>query len=132
MVRQLTPLVRFDGYHVLADVTGVPDLFHRIKPTLLGAAAVALAATRGDRCSSRGRAPSSRRGCWSSCRCWRSPCCMMVLALPRVLGTAWASLRQAGDLLGAAWGDGDLVEVAARLLAIVAVVLPIARHRATS
>ena len=36
MVRQLTPLVRFDGYHVLADVTGVPDLFQRIKPTLLG------------------------------------------------------------------------------------------------
>ena len=36
MVQQLTPLVRFDGYHVLADVTGVPDLFHRIKPTLLG------------------------------------------------------------------------------------------------
>ena len=36
MVRQLMPLVRFDGYHVLADATGVPDLFHRIKPTLLG------------------------------------------------------------------------------------------------
>ena len=36
MVQQLTPVVRFDGYHVLADVTGVPDLFHRIKPTLLG------------------------------------------------------------------------------------------------
>ena len=39
MVRHLTPLVRFDGYYVLADLTGVPDLFHRIKPTLLGAAA---------------------------------------------------------------------------------------------
>ena len=36
MVQQLLPLVRFDGYHVLADVTGVPDLFQRIKPTLLG------------------------------------------------------------------------------------------------
>ena len=36
MLRQLTPLVRFDGYHILADLTGVPDLFHRIKPTLLG------------------------------------------------------------------------------------------------
>src|SRR4051795_546900 len=34
MVRQLPPLVRFDGYHLLADVTGVPDLFHRIGPTL--------------------------------------------------------------------------------------------------
>ena len=36
MLRQLTPLVRFDGYHVLADLTGVPDLFHRIGPTLRG------------------------------------------------------------------------------------------------
>ena len=36
MVRQLTPLVRFDGYHVLADLTGVPDLFLHIRPTLLG------------------------------------------------------------------------------------------------
>ena len=42
MLRQLAPLVRFDGYHVLADVTGVPDLFHRIKPTLLGLLPAAL------------------------------------------------------------------------------------------
>ena len=28
MVRQLAPMVRFDGYHVLADLTGVPDLYH--------------------------------------------------------------------------------------------------------
>ena len=47
MLQQLTPLVRFDGYHVLADVTGVPDLFHRIKPTLLGALPVALGRPRG-------------------------------------------------------------------------------------
>ncbi|MET3350527.1 UNVERIFIED_ORG: hypothetical protein ABID57_002219 [Arthrobacter sp. UYEF1] len=36
MIRQLLPLVRFDSYHILADATGVPDLFQRIKPTLLG------------------------------------------------------------------------------------------------
>src|SRR4029078_855874 len=34
MVRQLPPLIRFDGYHLLADITGVPALFHRIGPTL--------------------------------------------------------------------------------------------------
>lgn len=34
MARQLVPLVRFDGYHVLADLVGVPDLFARIRPTL--------------------------------------------------------------------------------------------------
>ena len=27
MIRQLIPIVRFDGYHVLADLVGVPDLF---------------------------------------------------------------------------------------------------------
>ena len=36
MLRQFAPMVRFDGYHVLADLTGVPDLYGRIKPTLLG------------------------------------------------------------------------------------------------
>src|SRR3954464_4080691 len=34
MVRQLPPLVRFAGYYLLADINGVPDLFHRIGPTL--------------------------------------------------------------------------------------------------
>ena len=36
MVQQLLPLLRFDGYHLLADLAGVPDLYHRIRPTLLG------------------------------------------------------------------------------------------------
>ena len=36
MVQQLLPLLRFDGYHVLADMAGVPDLYQRIRPTLLG------------------------------------------------------------------------------------------------
>src|SRR5829696_2718372 len=34
MVRQLAPLMRFDGYHVLADLVGVPDLYARIRPAL--------------------------------------------------------------------------------------------------
>ena len=36
MVQQLLPLLRFDGYHVLADLAGVPDLYQRIRPTLVG------------------------------------------------------------------------------------------------
>ncbi|TXR56433.1 hypothetical protein [Quadrisphaera setariae] len=34
MLEQLLPLVRYDGYHVLADLVGVPDLFARIGPVL--------------------------------------------------------------------------------------------------
>jgi putative peptide zinc metalloprotease protein len=35
MLHQLLPVVRLDGYHILSDLCGVPDLFARIKPTLL-------------------------------------------------------------------------------------------------
>ena len=35
MLHQLLPVVRMDGYHILSDLVGVPDLFARIKPTLL-------------------------------------------------------------------------------------------------
>jgi putative peptide zinc metalloprotease protein len=32
IIQQLLPVVRFDGYWVLSDIVGVPDLFARIKP----------------------------------------------------------------------------------------------------
>jgi putative peptide zinc metalloprotease protein len=32
MIQQLLPLLRFDGYYVLTDLTGVPDILSRIKP----------------------------------------------------------------------------------------------------
>ncbi|MGH8827513.1 MAG: MinD/ParA family ATP-binding protein [Jiangellaceae bacterium] len=34
MAQQLLPAVRFDGYWVLSDVAGVPDLFARVRPVL--------------------------------------------------------------------------------------------------
>ncbi|GAC1611359.1 MAG: hypothetical protein NVS3B26_23710 [Mycobacteriales bacterium] len=36
MLRQLAPIIRADGYHILADLTGVPDLFAHIRPTITG------------------------------------------------------------------------------------------------
>ena len=34
MLQQLLPVVRFDGYFVLSDLAGVPDLFSRVGPVL--------------------------------------------------------------------------------------------------
>jgi putative peptide zinc metalloprotease protein len=34
MLEQLSPFVRFDGYFILSDLVGVPDLFARIAPIL--------------------------------------------------------------------------------------------------
>ncbi len=34
MLQQLIPVVRFDGYFILSDLAGVPDLFSRVGPVL--------------------------------------------------------------------------------------------------
>ncbi|MEZ0339590.1 hypothetical protein ACAG25_06355 [Mycobacterium sp. pV006] len=125
MLRQLAPLVRFDGYHVLADLTGVPDLFGRIKPILLGMLPW------------RWRDPEPRQlKLWARLvvTAWVvvvvplliGMLALAVIALPRLLGTAWASLNNQQDVLAASWADGDLVQAAARVLSIVAIVIPVA------
>ena len=124
MIRQLTPLVRFDGYHVLADVTGVPDLFHRIKPTLLGV----LPWRWGDP-EARLLKPWAR----TVVTLWVLvvvPALLlmvfaMVIAMPHVLATAWAKLQGEADIFGTAWQHGEMTEVGARLIAMAAVALPI-------
>ncbi|MGN6611324.1 MAG: hypothetical protein ACTHLJ_06075 [Angustibacter sp.] len=124
MVRQLTPLVRFDGYHVLADVTGVPDLFHRIKPTLLSA-------VPGRRTDPEAHAlkPWAR----TVVTLWvlvvvpllLFSFATLVVALPRVLATAWVKVGEQAHALSAATGAGQLTEAAARVLALVAIAFPI-------
>ncbi len=124
MVRQLIPLVRFDGYHVLADLTGVPDLFQRIKPTLLG-----VLPWRWRHPESTVLKPWAR----AVVTLWVvivvplllfSLWCLVV-ALPRIVGTAWDSAGKQGTLLTQAWSDFDVLEVLGRSLAVVAVIFPI-------
>jgi putative peptide zinc metalloprotease protein len=124
MLHQLTPLVRFDGYHVLADLTGVPDLFHRIKPTLHG-----LLPWRWRHPEATVLKPWAR-AVVSAWVLLVVPVLLfslltMVVTLPRMVGTAYASMLRQSMLLGRAWESGDLVEVAARAVAVVAVVFPV-------
>src|SRR4051812_9811358 len=124
MLRQLTPLVRFDGYHVLADVTGVPDLFHRIRPTLLG-----LLPWRWRHPETRVLKPWAR----AVVSAWvlivvpvlAFSLFVLVITLPRLLGSAWAALGKQAGLLEGAWSRADVLEVVVRLVAVLAVVFPI-------
>ncbi len=34
ILHQLLPFIRLDGYYIVSDLTGVPDMFSRIRPTL--------------------------------------------------------------------------------------------------
>lgn len=124
MVRQLLPFVRFDGYHVLADLTGVPDLFQRIGPTL-----ASLVPGRRDP-----RAAALKPWARAVVTTWvltvvpllAVTLVLMVLALPRIVATAWAAA-------GAQWSEattgaaaGDPVAAAGRALAALVVLLPVA------
>jgi putative peptide zinc metalloprotease protein len=124
MIRQLLPLLRFDGYHVLADLTGVPDLYQRIGPVMSG-----LLPGRWHQPEATALKPWAR----AVVVLWIllvvplmvGSLLLMVLALPRVLGTAWAGIERQAGMLGAAFGDGDVLGVMARALAVVTFVLPI-------
>ncbi|UZX04378.1 hypothetical protein F8G81_18500 [Arthrobacter sp. CDRTa11] len=125
MVRQLLPLVRFDGYHILADATGVPDLFQRIGPTLLGL----LPWRRGNN-----EAGVLKPWVRAVVTLWvlvtvpllLVTMTLMVISLPRLMGTAWASAAKQQSLLAESLSAGDLPGAAVRALAIAAVALPMA------
>jgi putative peptide zinc metalloprotease protein len=58
MLEQLLPFVRFDGYFILSDLVGVPDLFNRVAPVLRGVLRGVLARWP----AARGRPPASGYG----------------------------------------------------------------------
>ena len=124
MVRQLLPMVRFDGYHILADATGVPDLFQRIKPTLL-----ALIPWRKTDPEAQLLKPWAR----AVVTVWvlvTVPLLVfslvtMVITLPRVLGTAWDNGWKQQAMLSHSVAAGDFADAAVRALAIICIALPI-------
>ncbi|HET7326768.1 MAG TPA: hypothetical protein VFJ14_05710 [Nocardioidaceae bacterium] len=124
MIRQLTPLVRFDGYHVLADLTGVPDLFQRIGPTLRG-----LLPWHWHDPESTVLKPWAR----AVVTMWvlvvvpilLFSLAMMVIAAPRVVGTAWEKFGEYHAYLAQAWAQGDATRSAAGVIAMAAIALPI-------
>jgi putative peptide zinc metalloprotease protein len=124
MVRQLTPLVRFDGYHVLADLTGVPDLFSRIGPILASF------------WPTRWHDPRV-----AGLRWWARllvtgwvlvvvpilvfSILALLLAAPRLIGTAWASMGREWSDAAVNWSAGRNLDAVGGVLAVGAVALPV-------
>ena len=124
MVQQLLPLLRFDGYHVLADLAGVPDLYHRIRPTLVG-----LLPHRWNSPENKVLTPWARATITLWVLVTIPMMALMLLALvaavPRLLGTAGAAVREDAAALAGAWGDGEPLDVAGHVLQVLGVVLPV-------
>jgi putative peptide zinc metalloprotease protein len=124
MLRQMPPLLRFDGYHVLADLTGVPDLYHRIGPTVAG-----LWPTRWHSPQTHALKPWAR----AVVTLWvllvvpllLMTALVMIVTLPRVIASAAHSLTVQWALLTGRWVHGDWAGVGVKILALVAVALPL-------
>jgi putative peptide zinc metalloprotease protein len=123
MLDQLLPIVRFDGYFILSDLIGVPDLFARVVPIVKSA----LPAGRRDP-----RVAGLRRGARIVVTSW--VLCViplllftlgyLLLHLPGIDRALWRSARMQADLISAAVAGHHYAVAAADAIGAVLVILP--------
>jgi putative peptide zinc metalloprotease protein len=125
MLHQFLPFLRLDGYYIISDLTGVPDMFSRIKPTL------------------RSLIPGRKREkSVDELKPWvRVATTAYVLALipvllvvfgfmlisaPRIFATAWDSLFVQWDKISDNFGDGKALSGFANVFQLLSLLLPVA------
>jgi putative peptide zinc metalloprotease protein len=120
VLQQMLPFLRLDGYYILSDLVGVPDLFARIKPTL--------------KSSVPGREVEDEA---AELKPWVRRVTllwvllllpilaftfgMLIFNLPRMIATAWDSFFVQFDKIT----NGSGLEVAVGVLQILALLLPL-------
>lgn len=124
IAHQLLPVVRLDGYYIVADITGVPDLFARIGPIL--------------RSSLPWRRPDDEVRVlkpWVrvAVTAWvfvvvpllLFELLMVLIHLPRLLGTGWSSGSKLAGGVGKAAAAGDWLSGVSSVLQLVVLAIPI-------
>ena len=123
VIQQLLPLLRFDGYYVLSDLTGVPDILSRIGPIFRS-----LLPWR----ETEPRVAELKpwvRAVVTAYVAMLVPLVMfligwLILGAPRLFATIFDSLSVHADRVAAAAGDADLPAAALGVLQVVALMLP--------
>jgi len=125
IVYQFMPFLRMDGYFVISDLTGVPDLFGRLKPTLKSMVP--------------GKdSPKQVRELKKWVRVvvgvWVLTVIpvllflfgMMIISAPRVLSTTWDSLFVQWEKISDALGTGEFAGMAVGAIQAAMLMLPVA------
>jgi len=123
IVRQLLPLLRFDGYLVLSDLTGVPDLFSRMGPILVSL----IPGKKPDH-----RVVALKPWVRVAVTLWvlvvvpvlAFYVLMALLYAPRIFATGWDSFWLQLDRTTVAFGAGNSVAGSAGILQMLALALP--------
>jgi putative peptide zinc metalloprotease protein len=123
IVRNLSPVFRSDGYHILSDATGVPDLFAHVGPTLRRLLPW------------RTREPSALTGrARLLVTAWvlvivpvlLGMALMAILLFPRLAATAWESASAIVSAIPENAADGDIAALLASGVRILGLALPLA------
>lgn len=123
MLFQFMPWLRLDGYYVVSDLAGVPDLFSRLRP-----AAMSIVRPRRPQPRIMELTPRARR----IVRGWvltSAPVVLAVLAAlvlgaPRILRTAWTSGLLRAQAAREALGAGSIASGAWSLVELMLLLLP--------
>jgi putative peptide zinc metalloprotease protein len=125
MIHQMLPFLRLDGYYVVADLVGVPDLFQRIRPILESF----IPWRRSDP-----RVAELRPWVRFVVTGWVLvvvPIIVMQMLLvvtvaPRLMATAWDSIRATWTSMAAAFSDGHVLEGLGGIVQLLLLILPLA------
>jgi putative peptide zinc metalloprotease protein len=123
MLQQFLPFLRLDGYYVVADLTGIPDLFARIKPTLKSA----MPGKESDE-----RAEAMKPWVRRTVTGWvllLVPVLivvfgMMIFNAPRMFATAYDSFFVQTDKVSAAFDQGNFLSGSVGIVQCLFLVLP--------
>ncbi|GGX99273.1 hypothetical protein [Streptomyces anandii] len=128
ILEQLMPAVRLDGYYILGDLAGVPDLYGKIKPILLG-----LVPGRRGR-AARKEVAGLKKSARTIVATWVLTMVPLLVGelgyalwnLPRIIATMTRSLTEQVVGTGSAFVDGQIVEGLVGLIGCVMLLCPMA------
>lgn len=125
IIYQFMPFLRMDGYYVISDLTGVPDLFGRLKPTLKSM----IPGKDSPR-----EVRELKKWVRVVVAVWVLAVIpvllflfgMMVISAPRVLSTTWDSLFVQWEKISRALGGGQYAGMAVGAIQAAMLILPVA------
>jgi len=122
MVKQLSPVIRADGYHILSDATGVPDLFAHMIPTVRRL----LPGHRHEPSALTGRARLLVTA-WVLIVVPVLLSLMIgaIVLLPHLATSAWNSAQHIGSSISKDASHGQILDLLAGVVSLVALILPV-------
>jgi putative peptide zinc metalloprotease protein len=124
IIHQLLPIVRLDGYYIVADMTGVPDLFARIQPILT----TLLPGRKPDQ-----RVLALKRWVRVAVTVWvlivvpllALELVVILIHLPAIFGTGYDSFVKQVHTIAAAFGRGAALKAVTGIVQVVALSIPL-------